>query len=286
MVRLMHDYTPPLWHWPYYPGDGHPGPDALPYRREQERPSGPWSLPAEPEISPALAVALASVGTLPRLATWDKMHSLNRGELIEYARDAFGTRHLPQPLSLTGAFQAIHASLLHGIGIGPSEAWEAIHASEGREYHELNVSALVSPFEVYHAVPAIKRLIDINRPVAVGLSIPIASIVSPAYESGRLPTADPGEHVRLGACFLLIGWDDSRQSFLGLSPTDAAWGQGGVGLIPYSYVTSLTDCHEIITLSDLTITSENPNGKASEENRVAGGSEMECESPGRNQVDH
>lgn len=75
-----------------------------------------------------------------------------------------------------------------------------------------------------------------RHPVVFGCLV-FPSFEDPSVAStGRVPLPDPSESCLGGHCMMLVGFDDSSQSFLVRNSWGTAWGLGGYCWMPYAYL--------------------------------------------------
>ena len=101
------------------------------------------------------------------------------------------------------------------------------------------------------AVVVIKWALASGYPLAAGFAATEGFEDAATYAQGliRLPRA--GERLQDGACVVLCGWDDSRDSFRVRGTDGDRWGEDGYGWIPYQYITQPLWTHEVVCITAL-----------------------------------
>jgi C1A family cysteine protease len=104
----------------------------------------------------------------------------------------------------------------------------------------------------------LKLCLSQNTPIACGVLV-YSSFENPAVDkTGKVPLPGQGEKLLGGHAILLVGYDDSQNSFIFRNSWGAAWGDKGYGYIPYDYIVNPMLSDDFWTL---TIVKEDPNAK-------------------------
>lgn len=104
----------------------------------------------------------------------------------------------------------------------------------------------------------LKQCLAQNTPIVCGVLV-YSSFESPdATKTGKIPMPGQNEEVLGGHAIMLVGYDDSINSFIFRNSWNISWGASGYGFIPYDYIVSPALADEFWTL---TIVTEDPNAK-------------------------
>jgi hypothetical protein len=99
-------------------------------------------------------------------------------------------------------------------------------------------------YRVENRLEIIKQLIAEREPVLVNLSI----YYDIGNMTGKLLMPEEKEKPIGGLGFLLVGYLDERQCFIGMTAMGTSYGSSGYVLIPYDYVKEREYCPELFTL--------------------------------------
>lgn len=152
------------------------------------------------------------------------------------------------PVSLSGCIWSLSAAwqFLKDSGhIGPGSHGEAISGLAGDVVERVRT---LLPIGVALSTLAYKQSLIQGCPVAVGLGVSDEWLEPRVVCSGEIRLPAHGDMIRDGITIMLCGWDDGRMAFRFVHPFGTAWGEGGYGWIPYSYVSNGQLAHEAITV--------------------------------------
>ena len=112
--------------------------------------------------------------------------------------------------------------------------------------------------QVRQELNQLKQCLSQETPIVCGVLV-YSSFESPdATKTGKIPMPGQGEEILGGHAIMLVGYDDSINSFIFRNSWGTSWGDHGYGYLPYDYITSPALSDEFWTL---TVVAEDPNAK-------------------------
>ena len=89
---------------------------------------------------------------------------------------------------------------------------------------------------VLQTLPQMKACLCTNIPIVVGISVYESFESAEVSKTGIVPMPSQDERLLGGHAVLVVGYDDSKQSFIMRNSWGTSWGQNGYFTIPYTYL--------------------------------------------------
>lgn len=81
-------------------------------------------------------------------------------------------------------------------------------------------------------------IIQTGCPIIFGILVYSSFVTTDVAKTGNVPMPKSNEPLLGGHCVLMVGYNDSTQTFTCINSWGAGWGQGGFFNLPYAYVTN------------------------------------------------